>query len=265
MKRVLFIFIAIFGITLNSFGQNAKFITSGKIVFERRTQMQKTIQEFVNLHPYMKDKSTEIMQMYNGKYKPFQVTDYVMDFDATKSYYTPDEKQPDTHQEFDQMFGMPGQDNSVFTNYSDGKRLSTKSIFTTTLNISDTIEHIKWRIMEETRDIAGFECRRANGLIHDSVYVVAFYTPQIVPSMGPESFHGLPGMILGLSLPYLHSTWFATQVTPLNNATEQVTDSKINKKVKTVTEKEFQSTIKQLANNMGGEDAGKYLIQFLNF
>lgn len=244
--------------------QDAGMITAGKIVYERRTQSQKTIQEFVNLHPYMKDKSTEIMQMYNGKYKPFQVTEYVMDFNATKSYYAPAEKQPDTHQEFDQMFNMPGQDNSVYTNYADNKRLSTKSIFTTTLNISDSIEPIKWRVMDETRDIAGFECRRANGLIHDSVYVVAFYSPQIVPSMGPESFHGLPGMILGLSLPYLHSTWFATKVTPLAT-TEQVSDSKMNKKTKTVSEKEFQSTIKQLGNNMGGEEAGKYLIQFLNF
>ena len=29
---------------------------------------------------------------------------------------------------------------------------------------------------------------------------------------GPESFNGLPGMILGLALPHEHITWFATKV-----------------------------------------------------
>ncbi|QES88249.1 GLPGLI family protein [Rhizosphaericola mali] len=264
MKKYIIITLVLIGFASQGFSQNARFITSGKIVFERRTQIQKTVQEFVELTPMMKNQSEQIMQMFNGKYKPFQVTDYVMNFNSTASYYTPSDPQPDTHQEFDRMFNMPGQDNSVFTNYSDQKRLSTKGIFNTTLNISDSIEPIRWRIMDETRDIAGFECRRANGLIHDSVYVVAFYTPQIVPSMGPESFHGLPGMILGLSLPYLHSTWFATTVTP-STTPLVVDDSKINKKIKTVNEKEFQATIKQIASAFGGGDGGKYLIQFLNF
>jgi GLPGLI family protein len=42
--------------------------------------------------------------------------------------------------------------------------------------------------------------------------VVAFYTDEILVSGGPESFHGLPGMILGLAVPRLYTTWFATKV-----------------------------------------------------
>ena len=243
--------------------QNENFIQKGHIVYERKSQMQKSIQEFVNLHPYMREKSTDIMAMYNNKYKPFQVTTYDLYFTPTTSYYAPQEKQPDTHQEFDRMFDLPGQDNKVFTDYTTNKRLSTKTIFNNVLNITDSIEKIKWRITSETREIAGFECRRANGLIHDSVYVVAFYTTQITPAMGPESFHGLPGMILGLSMPYLHSTWFATKVF-LETDESKVSETQI-KKNKTVNEKDFQSTIKQIANNMGGQDAGSYLIQYLNF
>ncbi len=264
MKKYLYIVVALLAFTQFSKAQTADFINSGHIVYERKSQMQKSIQEFVNLHPYMKNQSAEIMGMYNNKYKPFQVTTYDLYFTPDKSFYSTQEKQPDTHQEFDRMFDLPGQDNKVFTDYTTGKRLSTKAIFGNVLNIADSIETIKWRITEETREIAGFDCRRANGLIHDSVYVVAFYTTQIRPSMGPESFHGLPGMIMGLSLPYLHSTWFATQVFPTVDPTK-ITETQINKKNKTVNEKEFQSTIKTISNNMGGQDAGNYLIQYLNF
>nr|MBA4166264.1 GLPGLI family protein [Chitinophagaceae bacterium] len=44
------------------------------------------------------------------------------------------------------------------------------------------------------------------------VYVTAFYTDEIPVSGGPESFGGLPGMILGLGIPRLHATWFAKKI-----------------------------------------------------
>jgi len=31
-------------------------------------------------------------------------------------------------------------------------------------------------------------------------------------SGGPEGIHGLPGLILGMGIPRLHTTWFATRV-----------------------------------------------------
>jgi GLPGLI family protein len=46
----------------------------------------------------------------------------------------------------------------------------------------------------------------------DSIYVIAFYTDEIPVSGGPESFTGLPGMILGIVLPRLNTTYFATKV-----------------------------------------------------
>jgi GLPGLI family protein len=46
----------------------------------------------------------------------------------------------------------------------------------------------------------------------DSIYVVAFYTDEILTTGGPESFTGLPGMILEVALPHQHITWSATKV-----------------------------------------------------
>jgi hypothetical protein len=53
--------------------------------------------------------------------------------------------------------------------------------------------------------------------IFDSVVVIAFYTDEIIPTSGPESFGGLPGMILGLAIPRLHTTWYATKLEVMDN------------------------------------------------
>ena len=57
--------------------------------------------------------------------------------------------------------------------------------------------------------------------ICDSVVVVAFYTDEILASTGPESFGGLPGTILGLAIPRLYTTWFATKVELLQESEAQ--------------------------------------------
>ena len=56
----------------------------------------------------------------------------------------------------------------------------------------------------------------------DSIYVVAFYTEKIPLSVGPESFNGLPGMILGVALPREHITWFATEVKDVAVTEQQI-------------------------------------------
>ena len=74
------------------------------------------------------------------------------------------------------------------------------------------IIQFQWKITGEVRDIAGFECKKAITKINDSVVVVAFYTDQILVKGGPENFNGLPGMILGLAVPRLALTLFATKL-----------------------------------------------------
>jgi GLPGLI family protein len=65
----------------------------------------------------------------------------------------------------------------------------------------------------------------------DSIYVVAFYTEEIPVSGGPESFCGLPGMILGVALPHENVTWFATKVTDMPIDDKALTPPKKGKAV----------------------------------
>ena len=72
---------------------------------------------------------------------------------------------------------------------------------------------MEWRLTNENRVIAGFNCRKAVAKIFDSVYVFAFYTDEILIPGGPCSINGLPGMILGVTIPRLFTSWIATKVT----------------------------------------------------
>lgn len=103
-------------------------------------------------------------------------------------------------------------DNTVYNDYTTGKTITKKPIYEETYLVQDSLLKIKWKITADTRNIAGFECRKAIGILFDTVAVFAFYTDEIMISGGPEGIHGLPGMILGMGIPRLHTTWFATKV-----------------------------------------------------
>lgn len=103
-------------------------------------------------------------------------------------------------------------DNTVYNDYNAGTTITRKPIFEETYLVQDSLLNIKWKITADTRNIAGFECRKAVGILFDTIAVFAFYTDEIMVSGGPEGIHGLPGMILGMGIPRLHTTWFATRV-----------------------------------------------------
>ena len=106
-----------------------------------------------------------------------------------------------------------------------------KPVFEETFLVDDSLAKINWKITADTRLIAGFECRKAVGIIHDTIAIFAFYTDELLIQGGPESIHGLPGMILGMGVPRLHTTWFATKVEVANVNMNSVIPATKGKKV----------------------------------
>jgi GLPGLI family protein len=102
--------------------------------------------------------------------------------------------------------------NVVYNDYTTGTTITQKPVFEETYLVQDSLLSIKWKITADTRNIAGFECRKAIGVVNDSVTVFAFYTDEILINAGPEGANGLPGMILGMGIPRIHTTWFATKM-----------------------------------------------------
>jgi len=147
--------------------------------------------------------------------------------DSTHSVYKPGrEVATNTRTWFQPMANK----NNVYTDYQKNTSISQKPIYEETFLVEDSLLNIKWKITADTRNIAGFDCRKAVGILFDTVAVFAFYTDELMISGGPEGIQGLPGMILGMGIPRLHATWFATKVQVVNVPVGQIQPATKGKK-----------------------------------
>lgn len=178
-----------------------KFIYEGKITFERR----------INIHRQFDDEEmrSEWFKEFVSKQPPFHTSTFTLDFRDNQTIYQLSGELE--RLQWDWLMG-PAKENVIVTDFGKQYRQSLKKVFEKNFLVTDSIGKIEWKMSDEKRTIAGMDCRKAVGKICDSVYVVAFYTDEIPVSGGPESFEGLPGMILGIAIPRLHTTWFATKI-----------------------------------------------------
>jgi GLPGLI family protein len=65
---------------------------------------------------------------------------------------------------------------------------------------------------------------------------------------GPESFNGLPGMILGIAIPRINTTWFATK---LELVEVKPTDLTAPKRGKKTNYNDLQVTLKKATKDWG--------------
>jgi GLPGLI family protein len=175
--------------------------------------------------------------------------------DNTKSLYKPGREMPINP---NSGYRPIADKNVVYNDYVAGTTISQKPVFEETFLVEDSLARIKWKLTPDTRTIAGFECRKAIGILDDSIAVFAFYTDEIMISGGPEGIHGLPGMILGVGVPRLHSTWFATKVEVFDVNMNAVKPVSKGKKVNRAT------MMKSLGNvlRQWGSWGGKMIVNF---
>lgn len=160
------------------------------------------------------------------------------------------EDQPDMVKQL----AMMGIFESGVNTYQNLKTKQVRSLFELggqEILVQDSLLNTKWRITNEYRNIAGYNCRRANGIVMDSIYVVAFYTDEIPLSAGPSAFNGLPGTILGLAIPELHYNIFATKV---DFAPVPYIDGNLTKKkIKPLTRDEVYNQLNSVVGGFLGE------------
>ena len=175
-----------------------QFITRAVIEYEVKANIKKTMG------------NNMFDEMLKDNLPQFKTGYFNFSFADNKSLYKFDHwdpalKMPDYMKKSDE-------ENVWYFDHNTGKFNMQKNVWGSNFNVEDSIPALEWRLTNENRVIAGFNCRKAVAKIFDSVYVFAFYTDEIMISGGPCSINGLPGMILGVTIPRLFTSWVATKV-----------------------------------------------------
>lgn len=212
-------------------------------MFEKKTNLKMQIQT--------EDSDNEWMKSMLDKMAAFKVDEFSLSFNKDASLY---QHEKEVEQKgFNFSFGSAfAAKNKVYTEFPGKKVIAQKSAYENNYLITDTIQHYDWKIEDEMRPIAGYLCRKAVTTIDDSVVVVAFYTVDIMVSGGPEGMNGLPGMILGLAIPRLYTTWFAMSV---ELGPQEIAAFKPEKKSNHVNRDEFLEDLKKGTKDWGKNSA----------
>jgi GLPGLI family protein len=237
MKKIFMVY----ALLISAFSSTAQFTVQGKIEYEKKVNMQRILDD-------MDDDQKRWMENFKSQIPKFVVSYFDLYFTTSKTIYKPGRE---AENQLKLWFAQsPASDNIVFTDLKAEKVKAKKQVFETKFLVEDTMRRMEWKITDEIRTIANYKCRKAVGKMFDSVYVVAFYTEDIIASGGPEMFSGLPGMILEVAVPRLNTTWIATKI-ELTQPKE--TDFTVPEKGKKTTQKELQLTLKE-----SFKDWGKY-------
>ena len=120
-------------------------------------------------------------------------------FDEVQSYYT--SYNVENHQK-DMSDAFAG-------SYSPLKYFYKKKAFQKNVDIDKLysytyINDVDWELTKETKDISGYTCIKANGLLKDvsnpskSYKIEAWFAPEVAYPVGPAFYAGLPGIIVYL-------------------------------------------------------------------
>ena len=248
MKKTIIAIAVLLGFAGITFAQQPHYTKSGTIEYERRVNV---FAMFKKITDNAKDKEDQAvwgtaLEAYKKSYPQFRVLKSTLSFSDDKTLFTPAEADAATGML--SFAPLMNQNNKIYTDLDAHMSIGEKKVFDDIFLVKDSTRKIKWKITDETRDIAGYTCRRANGIMLDSIYVVAFFTGKIPVPGGPESFNGLPGMILGVALPHENVTWFATKVTDMSLARDAVAAPK---KGKPVDDKGFRETLVNALKDRG--------------
>lgn len=181
-----------FLLSVISYGQ----ITSGRIVFERKTNLKKRLGD----NPRMKNFITE-----ENKYR---IENFELFFNDSMCVFRP---LPDAEpvEGFLKYFTTK---NTVYQNTNSQQKYVIMDLWGTEAIVKDSMDQRKWKVTESTRVISGYKCRKAIWQMNDSTRIYAWFSVDLVPSVGPEGFGGLPGVILGLATEDGGVIYFAKEV-----------------------------------------------------
>jgi len=232
-NKAIIIQIATLLLSLSSLAQ----ITHGKIVYERKTNLYKKFKNNSDIKEWLKEEDKNKIDVFE------------LYFNDTLSVFKPQES------DLVERMSWSTTKNVVYQNYVTGNRLTEKKIWGEKFIVADTIRTFKWKITDNKRTICGYQCRKAIWQANDSTRIYAWFCNEIIPSIGPESFVGLPGAILGLATEDGGVIYFAKNIEATKQDVLILQPKKSKQKI--YKSKELRA---QLEKDFGKEKWGKAMI-----
>ena len=225
MKNILSVFAVLFVFTVS----NAQKDFQGMAIYESKTSTS----DFKKRFEGNKDITPEMAKMIEERMKKMSEKTFVLNFDKNASIYKEEEKldAPGTQGGGMKMFGsMMGGGGTFYKNVKEKAYLVDKEFMGKEFLVKDSLQKIKWKMEGETREIGGYMCMKATAVrpasktdfrnfrpkekkegektddkktnfmtdveLPKDINITAWYTPEIPVNQGPESYWGLPGLIL---------------------------------------------------------------------
>lgn len=192
-------------------------VKSGKILFERKTNLLKKLKD-ENAKKWITDDNKIVLESFE------------LLFNDTTSMFIPVEEVQKKG-----MMSWATSRNAVYSDLKHGTKLTVYDLWGDKVQVKDSLAKRTWKITENKRKICNYECRKAIYNVNDSVRIYAWFSEEIIPSVGPESFRGLPGAILGLASEDGGIVYFAKKVDVTEPDMKPLVP-KLNKKVYTPLE-----------------------------
>ncbi len=218
----------------------------------------------------------QIMDMLK---KEFQKT-FILTFDKNTSVYKEDEAlaPPSTGSRM-VFISSDGGSDVLFKDIKNQSITNQKETFGKQFIIKDRLKPIEWELHSDTKNIGNYTCYKATytkeieesmmtfsssgeeqkeeepttAPVMKTITVTAWYTPQIPVSNGPESYQGLPGLILEVNDGDL--TILCSKITINPKKAIEISEPK---KGKQVTQEEYDSImLKKMSEQYRGRGSDK--------
>ena len=177
-------------------------ITAGKITFERKTNLKKLFKDDERIKSMGVELDTRIEK-------------FELYFNDSASAFLP---VPDDEERGWGKYLTSH--NTIYKNRNKQEKIAIMEMMGREMIIRDSITKRSWKITEKKRKLAGYMCRRAIWEMNDSTRIYAWFSVDVVPSIGPEGFDGLPGGILGLATEDGGIIYFAKELELMNPPAE---------------------------------------------
>lgn len=225
-------------------------ITEGTITYERKANLHKRL--------------TGDREQMKAFIPEFRTTKHVLLFtDSVSVFKAVQEQANQQERRFEgggggerMMFfsgGGPGGDNSeMFKDFSKGIGYEAREIGAKNYIIGDTLKMSGWKISGESKTIQNYSCFKATMKNAQNQNVIAWFAVGITSPSGPETYGGLPGVILEMDI---NESEFVYTTTAISEKVEKK-EIKEPKRGKHITRSEYNKMMREMMQNQGGRMGG---------